>query len=473
MLAGMPKTVDVVVLGLGVGGEAVAGGLAEAGLDVVGVESTLVGGECPYWGCIPSKMMVRSAGLLAEARRIEGMAGDATVRPDYGPVAQRIREEATADWDDAAAVERLEGKGAAVVRGVGRLTGPGEVTVDGQVFRARRAVVLGTGTKPSIPPIPGLADTPYWTNRDAIEAKVPPISLLVIGGGAIGLELAQAFARFGTEVTVVEAAPRILAVEEPEASELLAEVLPGDGITLRAAAEISEVRHDGTAFTVVVDGDELTGEELLVATGRRADLARTGFGRRRCRCIGPLCRGGRPPAGHRWNLGSGRSHRQGRVHARRDVPGRDRRPLHSRPGRSGRRLQRTATGDVYRPRSRRRRNDRAAGARIRPPRPPRDDPDSGVDAGVDHKAGNEGFIKLVEDADKGVLLGATSAGPAGGEVLGALAVAVHAKVSTQSLRQMIYAYPTFHRAIEEALKIWGKRQQSRAGEHRDRLTAGL
>jgi pyruvate/2-oxoglutarate dehydrogenase complex dihydrolipoamide dehydrogenase (E3) component len=195
MLACMPKTVDVVVLGLGVGGEAVAGSLAESGLEVVGVESTLVGGECPYWGCIPSKMMVRAAGLLAEARRIPGMAGEATVRPDYGPVAQRIRDEATTNWDDKAAVQRLTDKGASVVRGVGRLTGPGEVTVGDQVFRARRAVVLGTGTKPSIPPISGLDATPYWTNREAIEAKDPPASLLVIGGGAIGLELAQAFAR--------------------------------------------------------------------------------------------------------------------------------------------------------------------------------------------------------------------------------------------------------------------------------------
>ena len=452
----MPKTVDVVVLGLGVGGEAVAGGLAEAGLDVVGVESTLVGGECPYWGCIPSKMMVRSAGLLAEARRIEGMAGDATVRPDYGPVAQRIREEATADWDDAAAVERLEGKGAAVVRGVGRLTGPGEVTVDGQVFRARRAVVLGTGTKPSIPPIPGLADTPYWTNRDAIEAKVPPISLLVIGGGAIGLELAQAFARFGTEVTVVEAAPRILAIEEPEASELLAEVLPGDGITLRAAAEISEVRHDGTAFTVVVDGDELTGEELLVATGRRADLAALGLDAAGVDASGRFVEVDdhlRVTDGI-WAVGdlTGKgafthvATYQAAI-AVRSILGQD------GAGADYSALPRvTFTDPEVGAVGMTEQQARESGHRVRLgmtqiPASTR---------GWIHKAGNEGFIKLVEDADKGVLLGATSAGPAGGEVLGALAVAVHAKVSTQSLRQMIYAYPTFHRAIEEALKNLGE-----------------
>ena len=452
MLAGMPKTVDVVVLGLGVGGEAVAGGLAEAGLEVVGVESTLIGGECPYWGCIPSKMMVRSAGLLAEARRIDGMAGDATVRPDYGPVAQRIREEGTADWDDQAAAERLEGKGATLVRGVGRLTGPREVSVGDQVFHAERAVVLATGTKPSIPPIPGLADTPYWTNREAIEAKVPPDSLLVIGGGAIGLELAQAFARFGTDLTVIEAAPRILAVEEPEASELLAEVLPGEGITLRTAAEISGVSHDGTRFTVVVDDDDLYGEELLVATGRRADPASLGLDAAGVDATGRYVEVDDQlrVADGIWAVGDvtgkGAFTHVAMYQAAitiRSILGQD------GPGADYSALPRvTFTDPEVGAVGMTEQQAREAGRRVRIgmtqiPTSTR---------GWIHKAGNEGFIKLVEDVDSGVLLGATSAGPAGGEVLGALAVAVHAKVTTQSLRQMIYAYPTFHRAIEDALK---------------------
>jgi pyruvate/2-oxoglutarate dehydrogenase complex dihydrolipoamide dehydrogenase (E3) component len=185
---------DVVVVGMGPGGEDVAGRLAEAGLDVVGVERQLVGGECPYWGCIPSKMMIRAANLLAEGRRVRGMAGDATISPDWAPVAQRIRDEATDDWDDRVAVERFEGKGGRFLRGEGRIVGPGRVAVGDRVFEVRRAIVIATGTHPTIPPIPGLGRVPYWTNREAIEAKELPSSLLVLGGGAVGAELAQAFA---------------------------------------------------------------------------------------------------------------------------------------------------------------------------------------------------------------------------------------------------------------------------------------
>ncbi len=197
--------VDAVVVGLGPGGEQVAEELAAAGLDVVGIEAELVGGECPYWGCIPSKMMVRAADLLAEGRRIPGMAGSSVVTPDWSPVARRIRDEATDSWDDRVAVERLEDKGARFVRGRARIVGPTVVEVDGRTIEARRALVLATGQRPWIPPM--FEGVPHWTNRDAIAAESAPTSLLVIGGGAIGLELGQAMARFGTAVTIVEAGP--------------------------------------------------------------------------------------------------------------------------------------------------------------------------------------------------------------------------------------------------------------------------
>jgi pyruvate/2-oxoglutarate dehydrogenase complex dihydrolipoamide dehydrogenase (E3) component len=142
----MTQSVDIVVIGMGPGGEEVAGRLAETGLDVVGIESTLVGGECPYWGCVPSKMMIRSANLLAEARRIPGMAGESTVVADWGPVAQRIREEATDNWDDRVAVERFEKKGGRFVRGAGRLVGPRSVMVGD----SRRGVVLSLPQGPRV-----------------------------------------------------------------------------------------------------------------------------------------------------------------------------------------------------------------------------------------------------------------------------------------------------------------------------------
>src|SRR2546430_3407185 len=167
---------DVVVIGMGPGGEEVAERLAEAGLDVVGIESKLLGGECPYWGCIPSKMMVRAADLVAEARRVPGMAGAATVEPSWEPVARRIRAEATDDWDDRVAVERFEGKGGRFRRGAGRIVAPGRVAVGGREIDAGRAIVVATGTAAAVPPISGLAEIPYWTNHEALETKEVPSS---------------------------------------------------------------------------------------------------------------------------------------------------------------------------------------------------------------------------------------------------------------------------------------------------------
>lgn len=174
-----------------------------------------MGGECPYYACVPTKMMVRAAGLLAEGHRVPGMAGEATLRPEWAPVAARIRDEATDSWDDKVAVDRLTGKGVRVVHGRGRLTASDEVAVNGQVFRARKGIVLNTGTSPAAPPIDGLAGTPFWTNREAVQATEAPASLLVLGGGVVGVEMAQVFSRFDSRVTVVEAADRLLLNEEP------------------------------------------------------------------------------------------------------------------------------------------------------------------------------------------------------------------------------------------------------------------
>lgn len=272
----MAEEVDVVVIGMGPGGEAAAGELAEAGLSVVGIEGCLVGGERPYYGCIPSKMMIRAGNSLAEGRRIRGLAGGADIRPDFAPVAERIRSEATDDWDDTVAVERFTGKGGHFVRGLGKITGPSTVTAAGQDFTARRAIVVNTGTEPMIPPIPGLADVPFWTNREAVAARDAPESLIVIGGGAIGVELAQAFARFGSRVTVLEAAPGLLPPEEPEAGKLLGDVLRGEGIDVHVGARIESIRHAGGAFTVVMGDSTLSAGRLLVATGRTTNLESLG-----------------------------------------------------------------------------------------------------------------------------------------------------------------------------------------------------
>ena len=448
----MAENVDVVVIGMGPGGEEVAGKLAEAGLDVVGVESELVGGECPYWGCVPSKMMIRAGNLLAEARRIPGMAGEATVRPDFSPVASRIRDEATDNWDDTVAADRFVGKGGRLVRGTATISGAREVTVGGNIFAARRGIVLATGTSPHVPPIPGLSETPFWTNREAISTKDVPRSLLVLGGGAIGAELAQTFARFGTDVTVLEGAERLLPAEEPESSALLEEVFSAEGIRVRSGGSVTAATHDGTSFTLTVNGESVSADELLVVTGRRANLSTLGL-----ETVGldPTAQWLSVDANQRagegvWGVGDVTGEGafthvamyQAAI-AIRDILG------VSGSEASYRALPRvTFTDPEIGGVGLTEEAARSAGINVKVgiaqvPSSAR---------GWIHKAGNDGFIKLVQDVDRDVLVGATSAGPTGGEVLGALAVAVHAQVPTSVLADMIYAYPTFHRGIEDALR---------------------
>jgi pyruvate/2-oxoglutarate dehydrogenase complex dihydrolipoamide dehydrogenase (E3) component len=444
---------DVVVLGMGPGGEDAAERLATAGLSVAGVEARLVGGECPYWGCVPSKMMIRAADLLAEGRRIPGLAGRSQIHPDWAPVARRIREEATDNWDDKVAVDRFTGRGGTLFRGFGTITAPGEVTVGGDVLRARRAIIINTGTHPFVPPIDGLAGTPYWTNREAIEAAEAPGSLVVLGGGFIGAELSQVFARFGARVTVIEDSGRLLPPEEPEAGALLADVFGREGIDVRTGTTARAVRHDGTAFTLALsDGTEVTGDALLVATARRTDLPGIGAG-----VVGVDESAHTIPVDDHLRAAPG-------VWAVGDITG------HGAFTHMSMYQANIVVADIL-------------GEEVSPaeyhavPRVTFTDPEIGsvglseaqaLERGLAvrtgcypvpkstrgwiHQAGNDGFIKLVADASRGVLVGATSAGPTGGEVLSMLTLAVHARVPVRRLREMIYAYPTFHRAIESALQ---------------------
>jgi pyruvate/2-oxoglutarate dehydrogenase complex dihydrolipoamide dehydrogenase (E3) component len=451
----MTEQVDVVVLGMGPGGEDLAGRLAEAGLDVVGIDAELLGGECPYWGCIPSKMMIRAGNLLAEARRVPGMAGGSTVIPDWAPVARRIRDEATDDWNDQVAVDRFVGKGGRFVRGRGKLDGPRRVVVGDEVYEARRAVVVNTGAKPWVPPnIPGLAELAgrYWTNREAIETETLPSSLVVLGGGAIGVELGQMLARFGTDVSMVEGADRLLAAEEPESSTLVSDVLASEGLHLHTSARITAARHHGGEFILDLEGaPSVAGDQLLVATGRRPDLKSINVA-----SIGvDETAHGIPVDGHLragdrvWAIGDVTgigpfthiSMYQANI-AVEDILG------HDPPPADYRALPRVTftdpeVGSVGMSEA----AARQQGLTVRVGKYPI--PDS--TRGWIHKAGNEGFIKLVEDRGRGVLVGATSVGPTGGEVLSMLTLAIHAEVPVEHLRRMIYAYPTFHRAVEPAL----------------------
>lgn len=448
------ESTDVIVIGMGPGGEQVAGTLAERGLSVLGVERDLVGGECPYWGCIPSKMMIRAGNALAEARRVPDLAGTVgDVRPDWSLVARRIREEATTDWDDQAAVDRFVSKGGTFLRGTGRITGPGEVEVDGTRHVATRGIVVATGTRPAVPPIEGLDGVPYWTNHEAIEATDLPRSIVVLGAGAVGSELAQVMLRFGVQVTVVEGADHLLPSEEPEAGDILQGVLEAEGATVHTGAFAQRVDRDGDGVAVDLgDGVVVRAERLLVATGRRADPAAAGLD-----AVGVPADARTAPVDDRcrvtdgvWAVGdvTGKgafthvSMYQADIVIR-DVVG------EGGPAADYRAVPRVTFTDP---------EVGAVGLSEDQARDALDNVSVGTAVvastarGWIHKVGNEGLIKLVADADRGVLVGATAIGPSGGEVLGALSVAVHAQVPVETLRSMIYAYPTFHRGIEDALR---------------------
>jgi len=454
--------VDLVVIGTGPGGEALATGAAKAGLTVVAVDKHLVGGECPYYGCIPTKMMVRGSDVVAEVRRAAAVAGEATITPSWAAVHRRIDDEATTHWDDTIAVDRLKDAGATVHHGVGRLAGPGRVevtTADGEVitYTTSRGVVLNPGTRPAIPPVEGLADTPYWTNRDAVRLAELPGSVVVVGGGPIGCEMAQVFSRFGVRVTIVQHGPRLVPGDEPEASDLLERVFVQEGIRVLTGVELQRATYADGAFTLALDsGEELGADKVLVAAGRIPNLDDLGL-----ETVGldPTAR--TLHVDDRLRVQDGAA--QDRLWAIGDVTGKGA-FTHVSMYQSA-----IALRDVLRQEGPAARYHAVPHATFTDPEiggvglTERQARDAGLTVrtgstkleessrGFTHGPGGHGLIKVVEDADRGVLVGATAMGPAGGEILGFLAVAVHAEVPIDTLRTMIYAYPTFHRAIESAL----------------------
>lgn len=261
---------DVIVVGAGPAGEVAAGRLGAAGLEVALVEHGLVGGECSYWACMPSKALLRPGELLAEMRRVPGVAQLAADGLDARSILSR-RDEVIHGLDDSSQLGWLEKRNVELVRERGALDGERTVVAGSETLRARRAVVLATGTSAAIPPIDGLAEAEPWTNREATTAGAVPPRLLVLGGGVVGAEMAQAWSSLGAEVTLVEAAERILATEEPFVSEQVTSGLESGGVEIRVGARATSVSRDadGEVSLRLEDGAELRGDELLVAIGRR------------------------------------------------------------------------------------------------------------------------------------------------------------------------------------------------------------
>jgi pyruvate/2-oxoglutarate dehydrogenase complex dihydrolipoamide dehydrogenase (E3) component len=270
------KTYDAIVLGAGPAGEVVAGRLADAGWKVAIVEKELIGGECSYWACMPSKALLRPADVLGEARRIPGVPVDEDSELD--PAAILARRDRVIHWegdaegpDDSGQLPWLEERGIDLFRGAARFVGEGRIEVGDATLTASRAVIVATGSGAAMPPIEGLDSVRTWNNRDATTAKKVPASMVVLGGGPVGSELSQAWASLGTKVTLVDAAEHLLGREEPYAGDEVAAALRGRfGVDVRLGAEVESAREEGGRIVVeLAGGGAVEGEELLVAVGRK------------------------------------------------------------------------------------------------------------------------------------------------------------------------------------------------------------
>jgi dihydrolipoamide dehydrogenase len=434
---------DAVVIGSGTGGRAVATRLAEEGMAVAIVEAERVGGECPYWACMPSKALLRPVEAVAGALRVPGvMAGVQR----FGEVAQ-MRDEVTFGHDDARKSGQLADAGIAIVRGRGRLAGPGRVEVDGRALATGR-VVIATGSAASVPPVDGLEEAGYWTNREATALERVPDSAVVMGGGPVGVEIAQALAGYGSRVSLVEGSDRLISREEPEVCDLLAEALAEAGIGLHLGSHAESVRReDGRARVRLSGGEELTAAEIVVATGRRPRVEDIGLETvgiepgdegieidERCRAAdGVWAVGDVTGPGGQFTHVAGY---QARV-ACADILGE---PVAA----DYRAVPRVVFGDPevaavgLTTRDAAERGIRTAAATV--------DLGDGERA-ITYGRGVRGRAGVLADADRGVLVGAHAVGPQAGEWIHVAVLAIRAEVPLDVLRDTIAQFPTFTESL--------------------------
>lgn len=467
----MSQQFDVVCLGGGVAGEAIATGLKNSGLTLAVVERELVGGECPYWGCMPSKTLLRSGETLTESGRARTLAASRVEwTVDFPKVSKRVLWMAR-DLDDSRPAAALQATGATLFRGEGRLTDVRTVVVGGDELVARRAVVIANGSTAAIPPIAGLDTIEYWTNRQAAIPRELPASLAILGGGAIGVELGQAFARLGVKVTVIEAGPKFLGLEEPEAGAALRPHLEADGISLSigdACIGVDRQSDDpsGSRAAVVVrleSGAAIHADRLLVATGRRANA-------------------------DAWRAAGLEQTARGWLKV-------DPATLEAQPGVYG-------AGDItglggfthlayYHSQviARRLRGEDATADHTAVPRVTFTDPEiasvglseaaareKGIDvivASTDPAETARGYIhdfhggalKLVGDRARGVLIGATLVTPRAGEIVGELVLAIKLGTPLKALADVIHPFPAFNRVLGGSLEELAAKAAAQSAAH--------
>ena len=454
----MSQEFDVVCLGGGVASEALASGLEGRGLTLAIVERELVGGECPYWGCIPSKTLLRSAETLSEAERARRLAASRVEwAVDFPKVSKRVLWMAR-NLDDNRPAATLEASGAKLFRGEGKLTDLRSVAVGREQLRARRALVIANGSTAAIPPIVGLDAVELWTNRQAAIPRELPGSLAILGGGAIGVELGQAFARLGCKVTVIEASPALLSFEEPEAGVALRPHLERDGIRLHLGDPCVAVERQpagpartrtGVALTLR-SGAVVEAERLLVAAGRRPNaeawqargLAQTERGWLKVDPVTLEAQPGVFGAGDVTGLGgfTHLAHYHGQIIARR-LRGVDARADHAALPRVTFTDPEVASVGL---------SEAAARAK-------------GIDvlvASADPAETARGYIhdfrggalKLGGDRARGVLIGATLVTPRAGEIVGELVLAIKLRTQLHVLADVIHPFPAFNRVLGACLE---------------------